>query len=186
MRELLRQEIAPLKLEIEKISKTHDDLQTTVSLLSNKYDDLLSQYRPRNWQALSCFITKVTLFQRAWNNGSYTMMAKPIRAVEFHHPMIQFLIKFVILVLELYSGIVQITQFASMSTRSFVIFNSSFGQFANVFYLQAGRKFTEVACNTQKGFRIHTKIIRWKNSFKQKTLQNMICTRYRTNKWQQE
>ena len=61
MRELLRQEIAPLKLEIEKINKTHDDLQTTVSLLSNKYDDLLSQYRPRNWQALSCFITKVTL-----------------------------------------------------------------------------------------------------------------------------
>ena len=61
MRELLRHEIAPLKLEIEKISKTPDDLQTTVSLLSNKYDDLLSQCRPRNWQALSCFITKVTL-----------------------------------------------------------------------------------------------------------------------------
>ena len=61
MRELLRQEIAPRKLEIEKICKTHDDLQTTVSFLSNKYDDLLSQYRPHNWLALSCFITKVTL-----------------------------------------------------------------------------------------------------------------------------
>ena len=99
------------------------------------------------------------------------MMAKPIRAVELHYPMIQFLIKFVILVLELYSvmsGIVQIKQFASMSTRLFVVFNSIFGQFANVFYLQAGRKLTEVACNTQKGFKIHTAIIRRKNSFKQK------------------
>ena len=88
------------------------------------------------------------------------MTAEPIRAVELHHPMIQFLIKFVILVLELYSGLVQIKQFASMSTRSFVVFNSFFGQFANVFYLQAERKFTEVACNTQKGFRIRTEIIR--------------------------
>ena len=50
MRELLRQEIAPLKLEIEKISKTHDDLQTTVSLTVSTVS-----------QALSCFITKVTL-----------------------------------------------------------------------------------------------------------------------------
>ena len=33
------------------------------------------------------------------------MMAKPIRAVELHYPMIQFLIKCVILALELYSGI---------------------------------------------------------------------------------
>ena len=29
---------------------------------------------------------------RAWYNGSYTMMAKPIRALEFHYAMIQFLI----------------------------------------------------------------------------------------------
>ena len=29
---------------------------------------------------------------RAWYNGSYTMMAKPIRALELHYPMIQFLI----------------------------------------------------------------------------------------------
>ena len=28
----------------------------------------------------------------AWYNGSYTMMAKPIRALELHYPMIQFLI----------------------------------------------------------------------------------------------
>ena len=27
---------------------------------------------------------------RAWYNGSYTMMAKPIRALELHYPMIQF------------------------------------------------------------------------------------------------
>jgi len=55
-----------------------------------------------------------------------TMMAKPIRAVKLHYPMIQFLIKFVILVLELYSGIVQMKKFASMSTRLFVVFNSIF------------------------------------------------------------
>ena len=30
--------------------------------------------------------------RRAWYNGSYTMMAKPIRALELHYPMIQFLI----------------------------------------------------------------------------------------------
>ena len=29
---------------------------------------------------------------RAWYNGSYTMMAKPIRALELNYPMIQFLI----------------------------------------------------------------------------------------------
>ena len=50
------------------------------------------------------FVTKTTDFQlvfsfeqmrsyhiwRAWYNGSYTMMAKPIRALELHYPMIQF------------------------------------------------------------------------------------------------
>ena len=29
---------------------------------------------------------------RAWYNSSYTMMLKPIRALELHYPMIQFLI----------------------------------------------------------------------------------------------
>ena len=29
---------------------------------------------------------------RAWCNGSYTMIAKPIRALELHYPKIQFLI----------------------------------------------------------------------------------------------
>ena len=29
---------------------------------------------------------------RAWYNGSYAIMAKPIRALELHYPMIQFLI----------------------------------------------------------------------------------------------
>ena len=34
----------------------------------------------------------VTIIWRAWYNGSYTMMAKPIRALELHYPMIHFLI----------------------------------------------------------------------------------------------
>ena len=29
---------------------------------------------------------------RAWYNGSYTVMAKPIRALELHYPMIQFIV----------------------------------------------------------------------------------------------
>ena len=29
---------------------------------------------------------------RGWYNGSYAMMARPIRALELHYPMIQFLI----------------------------------------------------------------------------------------------
>ena len=29
---------------------------------------------------------------RTWYNGSYTMMAKPVRALELHYPMFQFLI----------------------------------------------------------------------------------------------
>ena len=31
---------------------------------------------------------------RAWYNGSYAVMAKPIRALELHYPMIQFSIKY--------------------------------------------------------------------------------------------
>ena len=30
---------------------------------------------------------------RAWYNDSYTLMAEPIRALELHYPMIQFLMK---------------------------------------------------------------------------------------------
>ena len=45
LRELLREEITPLKLEIGKFGKSLDDLKTTVSFLSNKYDDLLGQYK---------------------------------------------------------------------------------------------------------------------------------------------
>ena len=38
--------------------------------------------------------TVTILFWRTlYNNGSYTMMAKLIRALELHYPMIQFLIK---------------------------------------------------------------------------------------------
>ena len=33
------------------------------------------------------------LIWRAWQNASHTMMAKPIRALELHYPMVQFLIK---------------------------------------------------------------------------------------------
>ena len=33
---------------------------------------------------------------RAWYNGSHTMMAKPIRALELHYPMIQLLKIFII------------------------------------------------------------------------------------------
>ena len=29
---------------------------------------------------------------RAWYNGSYTMIAKPMKTFELHYPMIQFLI----------------------------------------------------------------------------------------------
>ena len=31
---------------------------------------------------------------RAWYNGSYTMAAKPIKSLELHYTMIQFLIKY--------------------------------------------------------------------------------------------
>ena len=31
-------------------------------------------------------------FSRAWYNGSYTMAAKPIKSLELHYTMIQFLI----------------------------------------------------------------------------------------------
>ena len=31
-------------------------------------------------------------FCRSWYNGSYTMMAKPMKSLELHYAMIQFLI----------------------------------------------------------------------------------------------
>ena len=34
--------------------------------------------------------TVTIIIWRAWYNVSYTMMAKPIRALELHYPMIQF------------------------------------------------------------------------------------------------
>ena len=36
--------------------------------------------------------TVAVIIWRAWYNGSYTMMAKPIRALELLYPMIQFFI----------------------------------------------------------------------------------------------
>ena len=34
---------------------------------------------------------------RVWYNGSYTMMAKPMKTLQLHYPMIQFLISYLIL-----------------------------------------------------------------------------------------
>ena len=34
----------------------------------------------------------VTIIWKAWCNGSHTMIAKPIRALDLHYPMIQILI----------------------------------------------------------------------------------------------
>ena len=42
---------------------------------------------PEKNHAYACHI------RRAWYNGSYTMMAKPMKTLELHYPMIQFLIK---------------------------------------------------------------------------------------------
>ena len=38
----------------------------------------------------------VTIFERAWHNGSPTIMAKPVRALEWHHQMIQLFMKEII------------------------------------------------------------------------------------------
>ena len=35
----------------------------------------------------------IIIFTRAWYNGSYTMAAEPIKSLELHYTMIQFLIK---------------------------------------------------------------------------------------------
>ena len=35
-------------------------------------------------------------FCRSWYNGSYTMMAKPMKTLELHYPMIQFLITIIV------------------------------------------------------------------------------------------
>ena len=40
--------------------------------------------------------TRTVIVWRAWYNGSYTMMAKPITTLELHYPMIQFLMKRII------------------------------------------------------------------------------------------
>ena len=40
--------------------------------------------------------TRTVLVWRAWYNGSYTMMAKPITTLELHYPMIKFLMKIII------------------------------------------------------------------------------------------
>ena len=53
----------------------------------NALNDLFALHiMQKNAGAYSCHIW------RAWYTGSYTVMAKPIRAPELHYPMIQFLI----------------------------------------------------------------------------------------------
>ena len=42
-------------------------------------------------------------FSRAWYNGSYTIAAKPIKSLELHYTMIQFLIKNIIQCIQLNS-----------------------------------------------------------------------------------
>ena len=37
--------------------------------------------------------TRTAIVWRAWYNGSYTMMAKPITTLELHYPMIQLFMK---------------------------------------------------------------------------------------------
>ena len=50
-------------------------------------------------------MTLVVLCLQIWATvGSYTMMAKPIRALELHYPMIQFLIKTIYYMAESTSG----------------------------------------------------------------------------------
>ena len=36
---------------------------------------------------------------RAWCNGSYTMAVKPIKSLELHYTMVQFLIIFIIMII---------------------------------------------------------------------------------------
>ena len=43
---------------------------------------------------------------RAWYNGSYTMAAKPIKSLELHYTMIQFLIISIISLLTLITNII--------------------------------------------------------------------------------
>ena len=46
---------------------------------------------------------------RAWYNGSYIMMAKPIKTLELHYPMIQFLIIIMIILLLITTMITTLT-----------------------------------------------------------------------------
>ena len=48
--------------------------------------------KPTDFKLLFNFEQMSYHIWRTWYNGSYTMMAKPIRALEFHYPTIQFLI----------------------------------------------------------------------------------------------
>ena len=40
--------------------------------------------------------TLMVAISRAWYNGSYTMATEPIKSLELHYTMIQFLIKWII------------------------------------------------------------------------------------------
>ena len=74
-------------------------------LISNKRYCFIKNAH-KNWEFFLTPFVRTTDFQlsadaysyhmfiiwRAWYSGSYTMMAKPIRALELHYPLIQFLI----------------------------------------------------------------------------------------------
>ena len=61
-----------------------------------KISRILSDFICKNNRFSACFCFRANVYSchiwRAWYNGSYAIMAKPIRARELHYPMIQFLI----------------------------------------------------------------------------------------------
>ena len=56
------------------------------------------------------------VFNRAWYNGSYTMMAKPIRALELHYPMTQFL-----MIYNIHTTVSPLTEASIRRTPQFVL-----------------------------------------------------------------
>ena len=56
------------------------------------------------------------VFNRAWYNGSYTMMAKPIRALKLHYPMTQFL-----MIYNIHMTVSPLTEASIRQTPQFVL-----------------------------------------------------------------
>ena len=65
-----------------------------------KYREFFPTLFVKTTRFLACFLFWADAYGyhiwRVWYNGLYTMMARPIRALELHYPMIQFLIMSVI------------------------------------------------------------------------------------------